>query len=497
MSEVQVAKDEAKIEPMTSAQFHQKLDSDSAFRKSYLDDPGKYEAAITDLYGGSAAAPQATPPSPAAAPQAPAAPGEPAAPQGTPAPAAPAATTPDEMVQVSVPKSMLGSYLMNRTPQDAALEALKGNQEKDAVIALLRRRDEETHGERLSLREELQRMRSTKPAAPQPGAPIPPAAPAAAPQAPAQPAGAAPAEVTPDDLNLDDLPDDDTLFEPANVKKLVAANKRLAKWFKDLNPQLRQTQEAVADLKTKRETEDSANAIRDARNKALRDEFAEIEELQTQVPILKTSASFADLDRAVVQFVRDIGYIAGVSKGDFDDAAATAANRFFNDKTPAGDELRKKCVENGIKPPEGIAQHQEIMRVRNERRQQQARIKRQMEEKAGRKFEDYEIQVPLTYTQIYRSMTPQDQAEALLRARIEGAQQAAAAQGGPHAREVPPEAAHRELSLENATEQQVQEIMARPSKKYSGAEARLIKAHYEKLQVPVPPEVAMRAAAAS
>jgi hypothetical protein len=385
------------------------------------------------------------------------------------------------MVQVTIPKSMLGSYIKNRTPQDGVLEALKGNQEKDAVIALLRRRDEESHGERLSLREELQRMRSTKPVT------------SAGPQAPAQPAvpgSQPPAEVTRDDLNLDDLPDDDTLFEPANVKKLVAANKRLAKWFKDLNPQLRQTQEAVADLKTKRETEDSANAIRDARNKALSDEFAEIEELQTQAPTLKTSTSFAELDRAVVQFVRDIGYIAGVSKGDFDDAAATAANRFFNDKTPAGDELRKKCAENGITPPEGIAQHQEIMRVRNERRQHLARIKRQMEEKAGRKFEDYEIQLPLTYTQIYRSMTPQDQAQALLRARIEGAQQAAAAQGGPRAREVPPEAAHRELSLENATEQQVQEIMARPSKTYSAPEARLIKAHYEKLQVPVPPEIA-------
>jgi hypothetical protein len=472
----EVLEQDKPLAPMTSAEFSSRMNTEKGFADAYLRDPARYEAAITDLNQPAPQAPEAAQPAPGSDPA--------AAPQGQPAAAAPTTpNSPDEMVSVTIPRNMLGTYGINRSPQEGIAEALKGLSEKDRVIEMLRARDEESHGEKLSLREKLRLYDEAKAVAPQ--------APAASPSA-AVPAAAPSTDFS--DLNLDDLPEDESLFEPENIKKLAASNKKMVQLLRKQAQELASVSKTTSDLQTARQGEDVAAEQRSIRDRALRSEFNEIEELQRVEPALKTTQSFQDLDRSVVQFIKDIGYVAGTGKGDYNDAAIAAANRFLNDKTPAGDELRALAAKNGITPPSDIDKHAQIMAIRAERQRTLAQVRRTMEDKTGRKFEDHEVPLPFTYADFYRRLVPNNTAQSVLAARIEGASAVAKASAtDKFAREVPPEAGRTDIALSSLGEAELRTLLAKPSNKYTQQEATLVMQYYESQQIPVPNEVKMRA----
>lgn len=472
----EVLEQDKPLEPMTSAEFQTRLNGDKAFLNDYLKNPERYEAAISDLTSPAPQAPEAAQPADPSQ----------AAPQGRPAQvAAPAPTDPDEIVQVAIPKRLLGSYATNRSPQEGIIEALKGNAEKDRVIAMLRDRDEESHGEKMSLRERLRLSEDAKARGVQTPAPA---------QSTTSVAPAASAPITDLDLNIDDLPEDESLFEPENIKKLATTNKKMVQLLRKQAQELAAVSQSTSALQTKRQAEDTADEQRQIRDRALRSEFNEIEELQRVEPTLKTTLSFQDLDRAVVSFIKDIGYVAGTGKGEYNDAAIAAANRFLNDKSPAGDELRKAAAAKGITPPADLDKHAQIMRVRSERQSTLAQIKRTLEEKSGRKFEDHEVPLPFSYVDFHRRLTPSNSAQSVLAARIEGANQVARASATDQfAREVPPEAGRTDVALSSIGGEQLGELLKKPSDKYTQQEAALVKQYYESQQIPVPEKVLRRA----
>lgn len=469
---VQVKDGDADLTQMTRDEFQSRINSDRGFRDRYLQDPEKYEKLIVEEKPEETpqgASPQGTP---GEKPQEP-------TPQGS----APAA---DEKLTLALPKSvldLLGTYGVNRSTEEAILEALKGNREKDNLITFLRKKDQDAGEERVSLKKQLELFRQQqKPAA---GTPDPTP----------KPANDKPGALPDLGINLDDLPEGEGLFEVENQAKLVKALKGLASQNKALLAQVEKTQGELSQVKSEAEQESVDDLDKEARETDLARELREIEELQVSNPALKTSKQFRDLDQEVARWIVDVGYIAGVGR-EYNDAAIAAAERLFTDKTPAGDELREKCRQAGITPPEDLDKHREIMTVRRERNKYRDQLRQNMAARLGRDVRDHELpDMPFTYLDFYGKLRPRDLAGELMKARVEGAKDVmkAASASANVAKEVPPTAGAPTLELQGVSPEQMSKLLSRPSSSYTPQEAKVVLEWYTQNQVPPPNEVVRRA----
>lgn len=429
----------------TLEQFEDQIDNNPEFRDDYsknMTDP-KYER-FHEMIGAKLSGVDIANPQGAQKDQE----KQPANPQGeTVAPA----TEQDLTVSLKIPKDLLGSYLVNRTPEEAVIEVIKGKNEADKYIEKLRSKTSALSDETISLRNQLTQALERVNAAPQEQAA---AAQAAGPQA----------EQNAQEVNLDELESLD-LFDPDNHKKVTGAIRSLATQLAEIRKG--KPTEQPSGQKTTPEIEKARN---DNVNELLEREFDEIEELQMKVPELRTPKAFKDLDQDVLNFYTRIDEIAG-AKNYLD-----GVRRYFS-QTPEGQALRDQCAEQKVAPPEGYQAHQQIMTYRTKRNEDKGRYLKNLSQKLGQDISEADIPpIPHTsYIDYYNLAHYADIRKIGLESRIEGHReaQAASAAAKNHVPDIPPEKGQPETSVTGWTMEQKIALLNKPSNSYTQEEARL------------------------
>jgi hypothetical protein len=227
-------------------------------------------------------------------------------------------------VAAQIPKDLFGTYITNRSPAEAVIEALKGNKEKDRYIESLRGKLNETQGETQTLRAQL----------------------TAALERAKSPQGNVQSAANGDGVDVTDFDVEDVdLFVPEDQEKVKNVIRGLVKKVGELSSgkaqPAQQGQQNPGDV--------------DVYQK----QYQEIADFQAVVPELQTSEPFVDLDKKMRGFYDSIKQLSG---GD----EATAWN-LYNEQTPQGEQFRQKCSQYNIVLPDEHDKHTAIMQIRAER----------------------------------------------------------------------------------------------------------------------------------
>jgi hypothetical protein len=276
----------------------------------------------------------------------------------------------EEVLEIKIPKSLLGTYLKGREAPDAVLEALKGKGEADRTIRQLIEEKREVFDDNLSLRQRLIELQNKK-------AETPPA-PSAGQQLSEQQQEVEDVDYLKEFDDLDPLDEDDwkkgrKLLEKAAKRQKVQPPSEKKP---DQTPEQETTVEDSPEVKQGKE--ELRNAVH-TRN------FMAIKELQMAVPELQTSVDFQILNQQVDQFFKNIGIVGG-SPGDH----MKAVNTYFSD-TPQGQLLRETCEKQGVKKPDGYDTHQKITRLFTKREKDISGFLEKESKRIGRPIERYEF----------------------------------------------------------------------------------------------------------
>lgn len=231
------------------------------------------------------------------------------------------ATDDEIVVNVKVPKLLFGSYLTGRTPDQAILEALKGNQQKDLTISVLKNQSLATHDENLSLRSRV-KIAMEQAAKPQ--------------------VAAIPQEVL--DAAALDIDNIDHL-DPEEVEKANKSRKAMASFVKGIQQPAQQSAEAAQQAKA------------EIAKLSEEDEYARIRQLQIEDPSLMTTVDFKSLDQSVRAFIDGMSRVSGgLSTKD--------AWTRYNDPQ-LGEQFRAQCAAAGVVKPAELDQHSKVIEARN------------------------------------------------------------------------------------------------------------------------------------
>ena len=345
-------KGEMNLETMTTEQFVEAVGSNMALRTDYLHNPEKYKRFDDELNGvassssGNAAGDSANDAT------------------NTPSPAA----DPDELVvTVKVKKDQLGSFLKNRTPEEAVLAKLKGKDEADRYIETLKDNIGHISKETGALRKQLQETQSKIPTEP------------------AQ--STAPAGALPD---IEKLRSAD-LFEVDGQKTLIDSVSQLTEEVTSLRSKSAANQPVVSQ-------KPSSDDLVARQTEFNRNEALLMKELQYQVPELATTRDILDVDRDVALAYNAIDRIAGAQ-------SPNAGVNLFMSNSPQGIELRERCKVAGVALPEEYDQWYQIMSLREKRIETLETMADTLSKKRGETFSIYDLaDTPnLGYTDLYNT----------------------------------------------------------------------------------------------
>lgn len=449
-------------EPATLEEFEARCIADEQYRNEYMNNPHderfeKFNVMMGEKISGTQALPQGQ-----ETPQEnPEKPEEKSAEQKSSSEQPPSQEPEDEelAVNVKIPKTMLGTYLKNRKPEEALLEALKGNQEKDRYIERLRTERDRYSGELLSFKQ-----KETTP-------------PQAEPQAAQLP------EEDPDLLSDEELSTLD-LYDPENQEKLVkhqAAATRRIKALENLTKSAVETTSQIT-AESRRQTE------LDRQQERVTREYQEIEDLQSSFPELKTPKPFSQLDREVSDFYSRIAEFSQLPQDQ-------ALNVYFSE-SPEGQALRGKLSSLGVQQPEGYDVHQRIMAVRQDRLRDQQEYVQQLSQTVGRELNLNEVPLPpgMSYVDYWRkkqgfaaagprpSPAPQPSAPPTQSTQPGTGQQ----NQQQYAPEIPQEQSVPLMGPENMSVEQMNALAQKPVEHMSTDEAKLLVKVYEAEKIPAP-----------
>jgi len=236
-------------------------------------------------------------------------------------------------VNVKIPKEMFGKYLVNekgkmvRSPGEAVIAALKGNQDKDDFINVLRNKNSEATEATTLLRQKLSNALEAAEAAKNP----PPQE----------------GDGGDDDFDLSDIDNfkEGALFDPEKADEFVAKFEKMAKLVKKLTtaPPKPQVEEKTPAKNEETDTDESP-------------EFTEIRAFQLSNPELKTEVDIKVLDGEMQNFYESIQRLSGRSVNE--------AWLLYNDQTEAGQKFRATCTNNNVIIPPESNKHITIMKLR-------------------------------------------------------------------------------------------------------------------------------------
>lgn len=323
-------------------------------KKDYLENPDKFKE-LNERFEReamqSASAPEqpgsSAPSSSAAAQpqpgQAPAGGGQPAA-----GAAQPQQEQADELVELKIPKKLLGTYLTGRTDNDGVIEALKGKLEADKTL-------KEWGQERLNLRSETATLRQQLLDATI-GRKTAEAQPKAAPSQPFQ-------KIEVEEVDFSALENAD-LFNPDSHDTIKAGIKKAAAAYNAIKQAIATTQAAataqpspeVKPFNPDADPEVVAQRQQIEYEQQQRD-IIEVDATVSQIPQLRMSKPFRDVDLEVSAFYDKLKAASGIP-GDRMEAV-----KFYYGSTPESKVFRDRCVANGLVPPADIDKHAVAVRA--------------------------------------------------------------------------------------------------------------------------------------
>jgi hypothetical protein len=167
-----------------------------------------------------------------------------------------------------------------------------------------------------------------------------------------------------------DLKEDDDIFNTDTQKKVIDhirnltdVNKKQAQAYADLVAQAKVMQARIEEID--KGVKDSASK-QEERIKSETDRmvaeniYNEAATLQSGHEELKTKAHIKELDKEYVEFTEDLYRVA---KANTPKEKVEIIDRYFNDSSEAGDNLRKLCETNGINPPEEVDKYLTIRNI--------------------------------------------------------------------------------------------------------------------------------------
>lgn len=271
----------------------------------------------------------------------------------------------EEMVEISnvkIPKALFGTYLTEkRSPSDAIVEALKGNFEKDKTIEQFKGRNSELSGKTITLQQQLlEATIKAKTAEAQPK------------QVSVQPI---PEDFKVEDIDFESLEGLD-LFNPDNHEAVKAGIKKAAETLKSVR-QVIATNQAAAKAQQSSTPEpykpdedpDVQRHKNDIRSLEIQRDLFEIDSAASQMPQLKMSKPFAEVDAEVSAFYDRIKLASGM-QGD----RMIAVKHYFG-SSPESNAFREICVKSGIVPPADFEKHQIAFRAYQNRKNDMAALR--------------------------------------------------------------------------------------------------------------------------
>jgi hypothetical protein len=333
------------LNTITEEDFRTALDTDLALRTDYLHNSGdqKYTR-INNILDG------VEPEAPVLQEQEAKAPA--ASPQGD-------AATPGTLdVSLKVDPKLLGTYLTNRTPEEAVIEALRGKVEADRFIETQRGSISSLSAETLKLRRELEATRkATAPQVPAPQAPQPQAAAPKTPQ-----------------VNVDELKDLD-LFDPENQKKVFDTIGALAAQVQTLQtaPPKPETPPVIPPTPAQ---QNKANP--QLQKHFMEDEIRQIQELQYAIPEYNTSRPIMDIDADVAKAYAQMQRLGG------------SADLYFA-QTAAGEQFRSQCAASNVALPKEFDQWFGVMSFREQRQTDLGKLAKDLSSRTGADIKMYDV----------------------------------------------------------------------------------------------------------
>lgn len=270
-------------------------------------------------------------------------------------------------ISTEIEEELLGTYLTNRSPEEAILEVIKGKRASDETIELLKKRLKETEGDNVSVKKVLEEERSKK----------------------AQQQAQTPKEEPKQDndiLELLEKEDDLLTLDPQAAKKL-------AKKIKDLESKFGAVSPKINELDTKLKNEEDRKLADEYSHNLLKREFDEIEELLTIEPSLKPAGkTFKQLNDEVTSFIDDVNRFYGGPKGI----------ELYSSTSKEGEDFRAKVAAARITPPSEIEKHQKVVELKTQRDAAWNKQREAIEKTLGRKLSIRELPDPiLKYSDVY------------------------------------------------------------------------------------------------
>jgi hypothetical protein len=387
----------------------------------------------------------------------------------------------DELtVTVKIKPDMLGTFLVNRTPEEAVIEALRGKKESDKYIGVLKENLQHANSQTADLRRQLSEA-TRKATAPQ----VQPQS-----QVPVQAANPQPPVETPK-IDVEEIKNLD-LFDPDNQKKFLNSFATLADELQRLRSTPAAPPQETPPVDSHKETSSSEQQNSD--NAELQQSFNNNElllmkELQYQFPELSTNRDLLDIDREVANAYASMDRLAGAR-------TPNEGVSLFLAQTPQGEAFRAQCAQAGVKLPEEYDQWYKIMSIREQRINDLGAFAKKLSERRGEEVSLYDVMdTPNhSYVDYYRrtQMTNGAQTSPLQDA-IERHRQSQNASVLPPGTvpEIPQDLSQTPAGVELWSEEMLNEFITRkPLPQYNPDEAVIFSNICKRLKFPVPLAIA-------
>lgn len=234
-----------------------------------------------------------------------------------------------EIPSIKLRKDQLGTFLKNRSPQEALLLKLEAHDHAERTIVELKERNNGLSSQTLKLREQLIESKKQPP-----------------------PKAEIEEESTPDEFDFNR--EDADLYDPDQQEKFLSNYGKMLKILKQGN----QPASPKSDNTKKELSSDEQELLNQLTNRSLQEEFDEINDLQRAVPELRFSdgSTFQQKDQQLLAFRQKVASVVGVT-----DLVKAHQQYLANPQT------RQLCEARGITEPPELDKWNAIVQVRIKR----------------------------------------------------------------------------------------------------------------------------------
>lgn len=269
-----------------------------------------------------------------------------------------------EIPSIKLRKDQLGTFLKNRSPQEALLLKLDAHDHAERTIVDLKERNNGLSNQTLKLREQLIESKKQPPKA----------------------------EVH-EEIKIDEFDfnrEDADLYDPDQQEKFLSNYEKLLQKVKQGNPPAEQ-KSAEKENETSTDEQELLNQLT---NQSLQIEFDEIDDLLRAVPELRFSdgSTFQQKDQQLLAFRQKVANVVGVTN------TVKAHEQYLNNP-----QVRQLCEARGITEPPELDKWGAIVKVRIKRNDNMNNYAQQI----GKKSVEIPNFVGNTYLDIYNKMNLQ------------------------------------------------------------------------------------------